>query len=60
LKELGPTFDLINRELRAQYRIGYYPDPKPPLDTYRSIDVRVPGNYTVHSRKTYYTGNAPE
>jgi len=60
LKELGPTFDLINRELRAQYRIGYYPDPKPPLDTYRSIDVRVPSNYTVHSRKTYYTGNAPE
>ena len=60
LKELGPTFDLINRELRAQYRIGYYPDPKPPLDTYRSIDVRVPGDYTVHSRKIYYTGNATE
>jgi Ca-activated chloride channel homolog len=60
LKELGPTFDLINRELRAQYRLGYYPDPKPPQDTYRSIEVRVPGDYTIHSRKIYYTGNAPE
>jgi Ca-activated chloride channel homolog len=60
LKELGPTFDLINRELRTQYRLGYYPDPKPPQDTYRSIEVRVAGDYTVHSRKIYYTGNAPE
>ncbi|MGB6198770.1 MAG: VWA domain-containing protein [Candidatus Acidiferrales bacterium] len=60
LKELGPTFDQINRELRTQYRIGYYPDPKPPQDTYRSIDVEVPGDYTVHSRKTYYTGKAPD
>ncbi|MGB6429620.1 MAG: VWA domain-containing protein [Candidatus Acidiferrales bacterium] len=60
LKELGPTFDLINRELRTQYRLGYYPDPKPPQDTYRSIEVRVAGDYIVHSRKIYYTGISPE
>ena len=60
LKDLGPTFDLINRELRTQYRLGYYPDPKPPQDTYRAIEVRVAGDYTVHSRKIYYTGNAPQ
>lgn len=60
LKQLGPTFDLINRELRTQYRLGYYPDPKPPAEVYRSIEVRVAGDYIVHSRKTYYTGTAPE
>jgi Ca-activated chloride channel family protein len=60
LKDLGPTFDLINRELRTQYRLGYYPDPKPPQDTYRAIEVRVAGDFTVHSRKIYYTGNAPQ
>jgi Ca-activated chloride channel family protein len=60
LKDLGPTFDLINRELRTQYRLGYYPDPKPPQDTYRAIEVRVAGDFTVHSRKIYYTGNVPQ
>jgi Ca-activated chloride channel family protein len=60
LQQLGPTFDLVNRELRTQYRLGYYPDPKPPQGTYRSIEVRVAGDYIVHSRKIYFSGNAPE
>jgi Ca-activated chloride channel homolog len=59
LKQLGATFDLIDRELRTQYRLGYYPEPKPPQDSYRSIEVQVAGDYIVHSRKIYYTG-APE
>ena len=40
-------FDRIDRELRTQYRLGYYPDPAPPQGAYRSIEVRVKGDYTV-------------
>jgi Ca-activated chloride channel family protein len=39
--QLGEIFDRINRELRTQYRLGYYPTPRGPADTYRSIEVRV-------------------
>ena len=35
LAQLGAMFDLIDRELRTQYRIGYYPDPRPPAGTFR-------------------------
>lgn len=54
--ELDGIFDQINRELRTQYRLGYYPNPRGPANTYRSIDVRVTGSYTVRHRKTYFTG----
>ena len=30
IAQLGDMFDLIDRELRTQYRIAYYPDPRPP------------------------------
>jgi Ca-activated chloride channel family protein len=56
LSQLDAIFERINRELRTQYRLGYYPNPRPPQGTYRSIEVRVKGNYTVRYRKTYYTG----
>ena len=39
--QLGEIFDRINRELRTQYRLGYYPTPRGPADTYRSIEVTV-------------------
>ncbi|HVO58376.1 MAG TPA: VWA domain-containing protein [Dongiaceae bacterium] len=39
--ELDRIFDLINRELRTQYRLGYYPTPRGPADTYRRIEVTV-------------------
>ena len=39
--ELGEIFDRINRELRTQYRLGYYPTPRGPADTYRRIEVTV-------------------
>jgi Ca-activated chloride channel homolog len=39
--ELDSIFDRINRELRTQYRLGYYPDPRGPADTYRRIEVTV-------------------
>ena len=56
LSQLDEIFNRINRELRTQYRLGYYPQPRPPQGTYRSIEVRVKGNYKVRYRKTYYSG----
>ena len=56
VQELDAIFDRINRELRTQYRLGYYPTPRGPANTYRSIEVRVTGNYQVRHRKSYLTG----
>lgn len=56
ISQLTPTFNQINRELRTQYRIGFYPQPRPPQGAYRAIEVRVPDGYSVRSRKLYYTG----
>jgi Ca-activated chloride channel homolog len=55
-QELDAIFDRINRELRTQYRLGYYPTPRGPANTYRTIEVKVSGNYQVRHRKTYLTG----
>jgi Ca-activated chloride channel family protein len=55
-QELGAIFDRIDRELRTQYRLAYYPNPRGPANTYRSIEVKVTtGNYQVRHRKTYLT-----
>jgi Ca-activated chloride channel family protein len=56
VSQLPAMFDRINRELRTQYRLGFYPDPRPPRGVYRQIDVRVKGDYTIRSRKAYYSG----
>ena len=54
--ELSAIFDRIDRELRTQYRLAYYPNPRGPANTYRSIEVKVTtGNYQVRHRKTYLT-----
>ena len=55
-QELGVMFDLIDRELRTQYRLAYYPEPRGPANTYRDIEVKVLGTYHVRHRKTYLTG----
>src|SRR5208282_2158725 len=56
-EELNVIFDLIDRELRTQYRLAYYPTPRGPANTYRSIEVKVlNGDYHVRARKTYLTG----
>jgi Ca-activated chloride channel family protein len=39
--QLDSMFDRINKELRTQYRLGYYPNPRGPADTYRRIEVTV-------------------
>ena len=55
-QELGSIFDRIDRELRTQYRLAYYPNPRGPADTYRSIEVKVLGNYRARHRKSYLAG----
>ena len=56
-QDLTAIFDRIDRELRTQYRLAYYPNPRGPANTYRSIEVKVTtGNYQVRHRKTYLTG----
>jgi len=56
-QELGAIFDRIDRELRTQYLLAYYPTPRGPANTYRSIVVTVtPSNYQVRHRKSYLTG----
>jgi Ca-activated chloride channel family protein len=55
-RELDAIFDRINRELRTQYRLGYYPNPRGPANTYRQIEVKVSGKYQVRHRKSYLTG----
>lgn len=54
--ELGEMFDRIDRELRTQYRLAYYPKPRPPDGTYRALEVRVKCECKVRSRKAYYSG----
>jgi Ca-activated chloride channel homolog len=55
-QELGIIFDRIDRELRTQYRLAYYPNPHGPANTYRSIEVNVLGTYHVRHRTSYLTG----
>jgi Ca-activated chloride channel homolog len=55
-QELPVIFDRINNELRTQYRLAYYPNPRGPANTYRTIEVKVLPGYTARHRKTYLTG----
>jgi len=56
-QELPAIFDRIDRELRTQYRLAYYPNPRGPANTYRSIVVTVtPATYKVRHRRSYLTG----
>jgi Ca-activated chloride channel homolog len=51
--QLQGLFDEINRELRTQYLLSYYPNPTPPANTYRHIELRVKGGTPLHYRKEY-------
>jgi Ca-activated chloride channel family protein len=55
-QELPMIFDRINSELRTQYRLAYYPNPRGPANTYRTIEVKVLPGYTARHRTTYLTG----
>jgi Ca-activated chloride channel family protein len=51
--QLDNIFEQINRELRTQYRIGYYPERKPGGGSVRKIELKVAGNYRVRYRQAY-------
>jgi Ca-activated chloride channel homolog len=54
LDQIDAMFDRINRELRTQYLIGYYPQPPPPAGSHRHITLDVKTGDTVHYRKEYF------
>lgn len=54
-QELPIIFDRIDNELRTQYRLAYYPNPRGPANTYRTIEVRVLSGYSARHRTTYLT-----
>ena len=60
MNQLDDMFDRIDRELRTQYLLGYYPRPVPPPGSDRHVQVAVNGNYTVRYRKEYFTSAAPQ
>ena len=55
LNQLDAMFDRIDRELRTQYLLGYYPNPVPPAGSYRTVEVKVKTGDTVRFRKGYFT-----
>ena len=55
-QELPTIFDRIDSELRTQYRLAFYPNPRGPANTYRTIEVKVLPGYTARHRTTYLTG----
>lgn len=53
--QIARAFDQIDRELRAQYLLGYSPPDLRGDGSFRRIQVRVRGhNYVVRSRAGYY------
>lgn len=66
--ELDAMFHRIDRELRTQYRLGYYPRQRTTERSFRRVEVRVKSassaqeqaNYTVRHRRGYFTTGAPE
>ncbi len=55
-QELPVIFDRIEQELRTQYRLAYYPNPRGAANTYRAIEVKVLPGYTARHRTTYLSG----
>ena len=58
LDQLDAMFDRIDRELRTQYLLGYYPNPIPPPGSLRHLGVKVKSGATVRYRKEYFTSGA--
>lgn len=58
--ELDAMYAQINRELRTQYLLSYYPEPKEKPGTYCRIELTVTGGaYTLHYRKGYFESSPP-
>ncbi|HKS81117.1 MAG TPA: VWA domain-containing protein [Candidatus Acidoferrales bacterium] len=54
VNQIEAMFDQIDRELRTQYLLGYYPQPTPPPGSYRHIELKVNTGDTVKYRKAYF------
>jgi len=59
MQQLDATFERIDRELRTQYLLGYYPTPVPPPGSHRHVTLQVKSGDTVRYRKEYFTAAAP-
>jgi Ca-activated chloride channel family protein len=59
ITELDAMFDRINRELRTQYLLGYYPNPTPPPGSDRHVEVKVKNGDLVRYRQEYFTSGVP-
>jgi Ca-activated chloride channel family protein len=58
-EQLDEIFARIDRELRTQYRIGFYPEPKPPAGQLRHLKVVIKGgDYTPRYRQAYIAPGA--
>jgi Ca-activated chloride channel family protein len=60
IRQIPEMFSRIDRELRTQYLIGYYPHPNPPPGSDRHVLLTVKGDYTVHYKKEYFAAAAQE
>src|ERR1700736_570524 len=60
IEQLNAMFDRIDRELRTQYLLGYYPNPVPPRGSLRHLGVKVKSGTTVRYRKEYFTSGATD
>lgn len=60
LNQLDSIFDRIDRELRTQYLLGYYPNPTPPPGSDRHLQVKVRAGDIVRYRKEYFTSGASQ
>jgi len=58
--QLEAMFDRIDRELRTQYLIGYYPNPPPPSGSDRHVEIKVKSGDLVRYRREYFTAATPE
>jgi Ca-activated chloride channel family protein len=59
LTQLDAMYDRIDRELRTQYLLSYYPTPAPPPGSTRHVAVGVKSGDLVRYRKQYFTAPAP-
>jgi Ca-activated chloride channel family protein len=66
LNQLDRLFEEIDRELRTQYLLAFYPQPPPPKKSIRHLEVRVASAAAgdsalrVRSRKLYLSDGAAE
>jgi Ca-activated chloride channel homolog len=58
MRKISEMFTRIDRELRTQYLIGYYPHPDPPPGSDRRVLLTVKGNYTIQYKKEYFAAAA--